>query len=539
MTIDDYFKNERLYKSLADEVNANKGLHNAFSSALEQISSVPDYRRLLETTAFKMSTNASYQRMQDLIFPWQTATIGAALSDGFAFSGAGNKLRTVFEPFWEQQRQLNEAQSVVQSLVEKSGSFADNLKTSVYINHGLNYTSVGLKAFQNSTTWLKEESPWRMAVERITEIGTTRALADLDSTPFTRLLEAENRTAQLLSKANTGYGLTSAATQMASMLQAFSEDNLRGFDGFSSLIKGYGDFAFSQHKGIQKAIEAGHDQDAQWRIGLLDVTSKFVDRQVTRGSSIESVIEEIAIVDDNDSVDSRELIDKDHDESGTIEREELIDETSFFKAIPQQIGYTNREYNTITQEEALEKSTLVEITELGFGIVDRILEVNRLQDILNADNVFRSTSKNMRTMGKLGQFICDDQVKFEKMIKGIYFLIYENQNGIKKMLGNGDADIGKELIKGKDYECMFRIKNIRTDLEHDIEHGKEKEQKKKHKEINEAYEYYLKKKPSTAKEYKKFQICFYKDIIDLIDKFIFIISNRVKEAEQAIEGGES
>ena len=80
------------------------------------------------------------------------------------------------------------------------------------------------------------------------------------------------------------------------------------------------------------------------------------------------------------------------------------------------------------------------------------------------------------------------------MIKSIYSLIYENQKRIKTMLGDGDEKEGDKLIRGQEFECVFRIKDIRTDLEHDIDHGGEKKYQKKQDEINKAYLFYTKKK---------------------------------------------
>ena len=56
MYFEDYFKNEKLYKSLADEINTNAKMLISFQSAIEQVSSVSKYRGLLGLTNDSLSS---------------------------------------------------------------------------------------------------------------------------------------------------------------------------------------------------------------------------------------------------------------------------------------------------------------------------------------------------------------------------------------------------------------------------------------------------------------------------------------------------
>lgn len=599
--IDDYFKNEKLYKSIADDINASFKMLSSFGSALEQVSNVSKYWGLLGISGNDslFSAGASLHGIADAALPYQTAVVGNALKDSFKFEEQAKLIRTAYEPMFEQQRMLEEAQSSVRSLIESQASFADRLKPDKYIRQvgavsgveaalstvrgGLAGESLpgmisALTAVQSamsgvdknyngaiaaleqvgaasrsvsnlasltsltSPSWLKEDSPWRTAIDQLTKMGSSNLAESINSSSnslLIKLYNAENETARLLERTRVSTEFTSAAAQLASIVQA--EEDTYNTGGLINLISDYNKFALDQHKQIQDALNAGRDKDADWRLDLLESTSKFVDRQVIQDGIVSDKIEDIldTVGYEEDAIDADyQEIEKDYNDYEPITQDNSV----FFTLIPQSVGYSKRADSKVSLEEAFGKSDAVLIPELGFGIVNRILKVNELQKVLFEDNVFRATDKNMWTIGNLGQFICDDSDKFETLMKSIYSLIYENQNGIKKMLGNGDTEAGDTIIRGDEYKCIFRIKDIRTDLEHDIQHGKEKDQKKKQKEIDDVYRFYLKKKkPTTAKEFKTFQINLYKDIIKLIDRFILVISERIKEGEdEGVEsGGES
>ncbi len=588
MIFEDYFRNPNLYKEIADYINSENGLNNSFQIALEQISTHTDFKKALgliktsEMSAFaKVMSDVTAEQgqpqlMQKLITPIQTAVVGSALLSGFKFDGVSDRLLHAYEPVLTQNRELTEIQYTVSELIRNNNGFENRLKTAVYaptsgILRNLPNTVDSMNSFQKAvasiksmgyddaraivdqaglvgnivgtsldTSWLKEVSPWQTTINSFSQIDNVSKNVN---NVFTKLLVSENQTALLLGSNRFNTVITSVATQIASIVESGSIQS----HGLAKMVSDYGGFALSQHKDIQDALNEGRDDIADWRLKLLDVTSKFVDRQVKKSNEIEAVFGnwnestvDSTLSENVNAISEIEQQSYDKKDSEILTTEILLDavgvndlinindDKSMFTAVPQEIGYTRRDDVSISQEEALEKSKTVTITELGFKIVDRIIEVNQLQDILLKDTVFRPTVKTMKTIGNLGRFICDDEVKFEKMIKSIYSLIYENQNGIKTMLGDGDSDVGDRLIRGKEYECMFRIKDIRTDLEHDVEHGGESKYKKKQEEIKNAYLFYAKKKPTTAREFKNFQIKLYEDVIDLIDGFIMIINNRIK-----------
>lgn len=570
MTFEDYFKNEKLYKSLADEINTNAKMLSSFQSAIEQISSVSKYRGLLGITNDSLSSaGASLYAFSDTqsgiskllqANSIQAAVVGSAFQDNFKFNGAANLLRTAYEPVFEQQRMLEDAQSSVRAIIEAESTFADRLKTNVYIKKspvddavsgvgaalaevnksygksmlpaamaGLstlqtalsgidkNYDGARLAVEQVATaghrisellspSWLREDSPWKTAIDKLTNLGIDQVKAD---TPLMRLINAESETGRLLGKMGIDTSVTSAAAQMASIFQT---EGLQNIVGITSLLSSYSDFALSQHKQIQKALGDGRDRDAEWRIGLLDTTAKFVDRQITWDNDVAEDIQSSIIETeeaDYEPIKKDEII-----ENSQTETNEPI---SVFTILPRDLGYSNREGSDITVEFAFGKSKFLEITEIGKGITDSILAINRYRQDQGLENVFRYTNKNVGFMLDIGKNVCESEHTFGDMIDHLYFLFYENLEHIKELIGKGNKKQGDSKVRNEDiYQCIFRVKDIRSDLRHDLEHGSESEIQKKRERTALAYKHYSAKRPRTPKEYKTFQIKIYREFAELL-----------------------
>ena len=526
MRFDEYFRNYKYYNGIAGQVNADKDMLGTFQAALSQISPVPKYRGLLGAAKPDGMTavNALSQKILDSVnhvTPLQTAVVGAAVSDGFVFEkGVEKVLRSAYAPMLKMRRETEGSRSSIEALL--GTGFADRIKPAVYfggVNVGV-VNSVHQKTMIDKT-WLKTTNPWLTQVSVLAQTDTD--IVRESNSPFAKLVRLEKETGELLGKTGADLKMTSVSTQIASIFRTKNgSDSLMSSVG---LLSDYNSFAIAQNKEIQRAVGGGKDRDAAWRLKLLDVTSKYVDRQIVQQAEITAALDEVEILDEEYGGQEDTISERLPEAGGWEEYKSPI------ALIPQEIGYSNRKDSSVTPEEALGRSNITTITELGFGIVNRVLEVNKLRQDMFQENVFRATDKVMRVIGKLGQFICDSEGSFSELINNLYFLIYENQSGIKEMLGDGDQSVGDKLIRGKEYECIFRIKDLRTDFDHDIEHGGDGKQQKKKKDIESAYRYYAKKRPATAKEYKQFQIKLYEDVILLIDRFIELINNRAEDEQ--------
>lgn len=119
----------------------------------------------------------------------------------------------------------------------------------------------------------------------------------------------------------------------------------------------------------------------------------------------------------------------------------------------------------------------------------------------------------------------DDQLG--KIIDGLYFIFYENLEHIKIVIGKGDKAKGDTLVRNEAmYQCIFNVKTIRSDLRHDLDHGKENERKKKLKSVGECYKSYCGGRPLREKDFKKLQSRLYDEIIRLENGLIQMLSAR-------------
>ena len=70
------------------------------------------------------------------------------------------------------------------------------------------------------------------------------------------------------------------------------------------------------------------------------------------------------------------------------------------------------------------------------------------------------------------------------------------------------------------YQCIFDVKTIRSDLRHDLDHGKPNEVKKKQKSVDDCYKEYCGNRPLKPKDFKKLQERVYDKVIELENALI-------------------
>lgn len=248
---------------------------------------------------------------------------------------------------------------------------------------------------------------------------------------------------------------------------------------------------------------------------MLDAASKFVDRQVGWTSDFLNAVR--TQIEDEEEDGSEVIID-----AKVRETEEI---PSTLSKIPQYIGYTNRKDIHITPEEGLEKSILVEITEMGKLIVENAMVINQLCEDKNKDKFFRPTDKLVTGAVEIATITCTSKDELGKIIDALYFLLYENLERIKKVVT--DSAVRNESV----YECIFAVKSIRTDFRHDFEHGKDTAIKKKRKEINDYYKKYCGKIPLKQKDFSLLQKNLFQDILALEEHLI----NKLEEVQEEPE----
>ena len=346
------------------------------------------------------------------------------------------------------------------------------------------------------TSWLKNSSDWLVekSVLSSLDVGNLSGF----SSAFSRLCILEHETSLI---ANVPETFTSVATQIASITEALDRklpigwryDNLLTI---STLISDYCSLATRQHELLQKA---SNSDEVSWRLGILDAASIFVDRQVGWHLGF------------TDAIAGEEITDS--------EKDVLEAESTALSLIPTHLGYTRRIEKTPT--EGLEESVITAITEKGKRIADNVLTINRLRLDIGESRIFGLSETVVGGMLNLSTTVCSTEEQLGRIIDVLYFVFYENLKHIKILIGDGDENKGDQMVrKEKIYQCIFDVKIIRSDIRHDLDHGKPNEVKKKLKSVGDCYKKYCGNRPLKPKDFKKLQEHIYDKMIELEDMLI-------------------
>ncbi len=344
----------------------------------------------------------------------------------------------------------------------------------------------------------KEYKPWLNNLTGIMSISNTIGNGELQ-----RLAQLEIQTAKKLStQLPVSTVITEASVHIAELNGLVSHINKEfhvADSPVSLILKNYQSVAERQYQEILRP-----EANVAARLAMLDAISGFVDRQVSWVSDYAERMPETQMPD-------KENI----EEEDTYEKE--MAEESVVTRIPQHIGYANRRNSEITPGEALEKSQLNRILEMGKRIVELVAQINEICCGCAKDLMFKPTSKSMMMGMRIGTSVCDGQEAFSIIIDNLYFLFYENLERIKAVVTDD------EVRKNSLYSCIFAIKDFRTYYRHDFEHGKQNNIKKKSEDIRACFMKYCGKMPVKSKDYLKLQYNLYNDILSMEEGLIEIM----------------
>ena len=346
------------------------------------------------------------------------------------------------------------------------------------------------------TTWLQNKGAWSVEKSALAILDVSKLTEPTSS--FSHLCTLEHRTSLL---ANIPETFTSAVSQIASLTTAIDgELSIRGkyndLPLTSTVISDYCDFAIRQHELIQKASKP---EVVSWRLGILDTVSKYVDRQVDWYLGFTGAIAE--------------------EEDTNYEIDFPKTGLTALSLIPIHLGYTRRVEKS--PAEGLEESIIVAITEKGKKIADNVLVINKLMLDAGEERIFGLSETVVGGLLNLSTVVCCKEEDLGKVIDFLYFIFYENLKHIKRLVGHGDESIGDQMVRKEDiFQCIFDVKTIRSDLRHDLDHGKPSDVKKKLKNVGNCYKEYCGSRPLKPKDYKKLQERIYDKVIELENNLI-------------------
>lgn len=350
------------------------------------------------------------------------------------------------------------------------------------------------------TSWLQGTGLWLADKTALSSVNID-AIKGMNSS-FTRLCELERETCLL---DGMPASLTSAAAQIASITKAFEQAFPQGWQyddllASTRLLNDYCSLATKQHELLQCATSSS---EVEWRLGVLDAASKYVDRQV------------------NWSLELKEALSNEETDGEIVETET---EPTTLSLIPTHVGYTRRESIKKTPTEALSDSILITITEKGKNIVKSILDINRIALDNGQNRLFGLSETVVYGMISVGDIVCSNGDQMGTIIDFLYFVFYENIEHIKILIGDGDKNKGDKIMRDQEiYQCIFQIKTIRSDFRHDLDHGSAKDRKVHFKNVGDCYKRYCGNRPIKPKEYKQLQDRLYDDVISLENHLISML----------------
>lgn len=114
------------------------------------------------------------------------------------------------------------------------------------------------------------------------------------------------------------------------------------------------------------------------------------------------------------------------------------------------------------------------IKELGESIISQVARINSAYSHIHGEDLFKSTSKTSQALIKIGN-PTRDMASYTHLISELYFLFWE---GVGQRL---DTNLPRSFID---------INTLRTDLQHDVDHGDRGKIKAKRKKVGMTFEKY-------------------------------------------------
>lgn len=318
------------------------------------------------------------------------------------------------------------------------------------------------------------------------------------SPSITALAAMEAKTSALA--INNGIAqITSVASQLTTINEMLSSQTafVRELIAPSSMLTDLQKIAEKTHKSM---IDAG--KLSTWQLSVLDSASFMVDRHVDWASRFCTTAYDIEPIPQ------------------IVELDDYSPKLNVIELLPEELEYEKSRNEDITPGEALENTPAYQMSERGKGLVERIVNINETCLRKNREPIFKCTDTTMMAAATLSGTVCNSKSSFGDLVDGLYFIFYENLEHIKDIVT--DPTVRKEDI----YQCIFRVKHIRTDYRHDNDHGKESKIKQKIKDIGESYSYYTGKVAPTMKsDFLTAQEGLYDDFDRLTDHLQGIIEN--------------
>ena len=267
--------------------------------------------------------------------------------------------------------------------------------------------------------------------------------------------------------------ITSVATQISSIAGLVSplSESVRELIAPTTMLTDLSKIALDAHHTI-----LGDGRESEWKLGLVDSASYLVDRQVDWTSQIcHTVYGDTPFI----SIDSLAAVSP----RGNI-----------ISWLPKEFEEEKKRKKDIKPKEALDNSAILRLSEKGKKLINRVVDINNLCSRTGREPLFKYTGTTTRAAATMGGTACVNRDDFGDVVDGLYMFFYENLERIKGL-------VSEAAVRGEDvFQCIFRIKALRTDYRHDYEHGSDGDIRKANKKIGDSYKYYTGKPVLTSRQ---------------------------------------
>lgn len=241
---------------------------------------------------------------------------------------------------------------------------------------------------------------------------------------------------------------------------------------------------------------------SEWKLGVVDSASFMVDRQVDWASQFcSSVYGERPLVEIGDLDD-------------------IAPKVNFLSFLETELDGEKKKKEDIRTEDALAETSVYKLTEKGKRLINKVVNINKLCERTGKRPLFKYTGATTKAAASMGGTLCSTQDEFGIIIDGLYDFFYENLSRIKEV-------VPEEVVRNDAvFQCIFHVKNMRTDLRHDYEHGSDGDIRKANRKIGDSYSHYAGRPVLlSSSDFMKVQDGLYNEFDILVDYLTGIVIN--------------
>ncbi len=177
-----------------------------------------------------------------------------------------------------------------------------------------------------------------------------------------------------------------------------------------------------------------------------------------------------------------------------------------------ELSYLYRKDVQADPEAAFSRSTASTVATLGGEIVGLIYSINESRISSGKAHIITPTNRSLLAVHRITGSLSSDEQSFGEVVDALYFLIYE---------GSGDAKRLTDLMTDEELTTVWWIKNLRTSIRHDIDHGDKRKSQKKHLEIGGVCSTLVgKRRPNRQADWATAQVALYEYTADFLRRVL-------------------